>query len=223
MNIEGSVVELPIKNRIVAGQALARALESYRNRENVLILGLPRGGVTLAYEVARELNALMDLILVRKLGTPGQEELAMGAIASGGIRVLNENIVSSLYIPDEVIEEVATAEQQELERRERAYRGNRPRPEVTHKHVILVDDGLATGATMRAAIAALRQQKPASIVVAVPVAPFDTVEKLNSEADEVICLATPEPFMAIGNWYVDFSQVSDEEVKRLLSKAWTLA
>lgn len=214
------MIELPIKNRLVAGQALARALEQYQDREDVLILGLPRGGITLACEVAKELNAKMDLILVRKLGTPGQEELAMGAIASGNTRVLNDNIVSSLHIPNEVIDEVAAREQEELERREQAYRGNRPRPEVINKHIILVDDGVATGATMRAAIAVLQQQNPASVVVAVPVAPLDTVEKLNRDADKVVCLATPEPFFAIGNWYVDFSQVSDEEVKQLLSKAW---
>jgi putative phosphoribosyl transferase len=213
-------MELPIKDRTMAGQALAQALESYRDREAVVVLGLPRGGVPVAYEVAEALNARLDLILVRKLGTPGQEELAMGAIASGGIRVLNEDVVSSLRISDEAIEQVAAEEQRELERRERAYRGLRPRPEIARKCVVLVDDGVATGATMRAAIAALRQQNPARVIVAVPVAPPDTVEILRGEADEVIFLARPEPFMAISRWYTDFAQVSEEEVKQLLGKAW---
>jgi putative phosphoribosyl transferase len=213
-------MELPIKDRTVAGQGLAQALRSYRDRGDVVVLGLPRGGVPVAYEVAEALNARLDLILVRKLGTPGQEELAMGAIASGGIRVLNEDVVASLRIPDEAIEQVAAEEQRELERREQAYRGVRPWPEIARKCVVLVDDGVATGATMRAAIAALRQQNPARVIVAVPVAPPDTVEILRGEADEVICLARPEPFMAISRWYTDFAQVSEEEVKQLLGKAW---
>jgi putative phosphoribosyl transferase len=213
-------MELPIKDRTVAAQALAQALESYRDREDVVVLGLPRGGVPVAYQVAEHLNARLDLMLVRKLGTPGQEELAMGAIASGGIRVLNENVVSPLRISVEAIEQVAAEEKRELERREQAYRGDRPRPDITRKCVVLVDDGVATGATMRAAIGALRQQNPARVIVAVPVAPPDTVEMLRSEADEVICLATPEPFIAISKWYADFAQVSDEDVKQLLGKAW---
>ncbi|WP_417566907.1 phosphoribosyltransferase [Marinobacter sp.] len=214
------MVKLPIDDRIKAGRALALAMPRYRGREDILVLGLPRGGVPVAYEIAADLNAQLDLMLVRKLGTPGQKELAMGAIASGGIRVLNREIVEALGISDETIERVASEEQQELERRERAYRGDRPRPEIEGKCIILVDDGLATGASMRAAIEALRRQNPSGIVVAVPVAPPDTVGKLRREADDVICLATPEPFMAIGNWYRDFTQVSDEEVKQTLNKAW---
>lgn len=213
-------MELPIKDRIVAGRALARALAPLRDRKDLVVLGLPRGGVPVAYEIARELNAQLDLMLVRKLGTPGQPELAMGAIASGGIRVLNENIVSSMRISDAVIEGVAADETRELERREQAYRGDRPRPEIAGKCILLVDDGVATGATMRAAIALLRQQNPARVIVAVSVAPPDTVAILRNEADEVICLATPEPFMAIGNWYVDFAQVSDEAVQQQLKEAW---
>ncbi|AOY90144.1 phosphoribosyltransferase [Marinobacter salinus] len=214
------MVKLPINNRIEAGQALARAMSRYRGREDLLVLGLPRGGVPVAYEIAADLNVQLDLMLVRKLGTPGQKELAMGAIASGGIRVLNDEIVGALGISDEAIERVASEEQQELERREQAYRGDRSRPEIEGKCIILVDDGLATGASMRAAIEALRLQNPSSIVVAVPVAPSDTIGKLSAEADDVICLATPEPFMAIGNWYRDFTQVSDQEVKQTLNKAW---
>jgi len=213
-------MKLPIRDRVSAGRALAAALARYRGRDDVLVLALPRGGVPVAAEVAGALGAQLDLMIVRKLGTPGQPELAMGAIASGGIRVLNEDIVSSLRISHEVIERVAGREQEELERRERAYRGERPRPAVEGKHVILIDDGIATGATMRAAIAGLRRQRPASIVVAVPVAPPDTVELLRAEADEVVCPATPEPFFAIGRWYVEFPQLTDEEVRGELTRVW---
>lgn len=197
-------------------------MKSYRDREDVLVLGLPRGGVPVACEVAESLHAQVDLMLVRKLGTPGHSELAMGAIASNGVRVLNQNVILSLHIKDKVIEEVASREKLELERRERAYRGNRARPEVEGKCVILVDDGVATGATMRAAISALRRQKPARTVVAIPLAPPDTVEVLRSEADEVVCLETPEPFWAIGQWYVEFPQISDDEVRERLAKTWAI-
>lgn len=211
---------LPLRNRTEAGRALGTALRAYGGRNDVLVLGLPRGGVPVACEVAEALGAQVDLIIVRKLGTPGQEELAMGAIASGGVRVLNRDVIESLSIPERVIEEVERRERAEIERREHAYRGQRPRPVVAGQCVILVDDGVATGATMRAAIAALRQAKPSRIVVAVPVAPPDTVEVLRSEADEVVCLATPEPFMAIGCWYVAFPQLSDEEVRSRLAESW---
>lgn len=213
-------ISVPIKNREVAGQSLAEALQSYQGRKDLLVLALPRGGVPVAYEVARQLAAPLDLMLVRKLGTPGHKELAMGAIASGGYRVINDHIVSSMGISDEAIEREAEEEQVEMERRETTYRGDRPRPEVKGKQVILVDDGVATGATIRAAIVALRKQDPAGVIVAVPVAPPDTVEKLRQEADEVICPATPEPFNAIGAWYVEFPQVSDSEVQEFLGKAW---
>ncbi|WP_372985427.1 phosphoribosyltransferase [Marinobacter sp.] len=213
-------MELPIPDRVTAGQILAKAMENYRDRQDLLVLALPRGGVPVAYELAEALHAPMDLMLVRKLGTPGQRELAMGAIASGGIRVLNDDLVSYLHISEETLEQVVAMEQKELERREQAYRGDRPRPEIEGKCVILVDDGIATGATMRVAIKALRGQQPKELVVAVPVAPADTIETLRNEADDVVCLATPEPFTAIGLWYVDFGQVSDEEVTKQLAKAW---
>jgi putative phosphoribosyl transferase len=211
---------LPLQDRIQAGRLLGSALGAYRGRSDVVVLALPRGGVPVACEVAEALGAQVDLIIVRKLGTPGQEELAMGAIASGGVRVLNRDVIEPLRIPERVIAEVERRERAEIERREHAYRGQRPRPEVAGQCVILVDDGVATGATMRAAIAALRQAKPSRIVVAVPVAPPDTVEVLRGEADEVVCLATPEPFMAIGCWYVAFPQLSDEEVRSLLARSW---
>jgi putative phosphoribosyl transferase len=211
---------LPLRDRAQAGRALGAALRAYRGRGDVLVLGLPRGGVPVACEVADQLGARVDLVIVRKLGTPGQEELAMGAIASGGVRVLNRDVIEPLQIPERVIGEVERRERREIERREQAYRGQRPRPAVAGQCVILVDDGIATGATMRAAIAALRQSKPSSIVVAVPVAPLETVELLRGEADEVVCLASPEPFRAIGCWYVEFPQLSDEEVRARLALSW---
>lgn len=213
-------MELPVKNRKAAGQALAAALFGYKGRDDVIVLGLPRGGVPVAAEVARALGAELDLMLVRKLGTPGQKELAMGAIASGGNRVLNKDVVRSLGISDEAIRRVEDLEKQELHRREHAYRGTRSRPVLTNRCVILVDDGLATGATMRAAVDAVRQDKPARLVVAVPVAPADTVESLSRQVDEMVCLAKPTNFGAIGYWYVDFSQVGDDEVRRILARAW---
>lgn len=201
-----------------AGRRLAEKIAGYSNRPDVLVLALPRGGVPVAYEVARVLNAPLDVFVVRKLGVPGYEELAMGAVATGGVRVLNNEVVEGLGIPAPMIDAVATRERQELARRERLYRDDRPQPEVRGRTVILVDDGLATGATMYAAIEALRQQGPARIVVAVPTASPDTCEEMKSKADEVICAITPEPFHAVGRWYQEFSQTTDEEVRELLAR-----
>jgi putative phosphoribosyl transferase len=183
------------------------------------VLGLPRGGVPVAYEVAKVLNAPLDVFLVRKLGVPGREELAMGAIASGSVRVLNKNVVQSLRLSDQTIEAVAAAEQRTLVRRERVYRGDRPRLAVRDQTIILVDDGLATGATMRAAVVALRQQQPRRIVVAVPVAAPETCDEFRAEVDDIVCAITPPLFYAVGLWYQDFSQTSDEEVRALLEHA----
>ena len=213
-------MELPLRNRKVAGQALAEALLEYKQRDDVIVLGLPRGGVPVAVEVAEALGAELDLMLVRKLGTPGQKELAMGAIASGGSRVMNEDVVCSLNISEDAIRQVEESERKELQRREQAYRGERPFPVLANRCVILVDDGLATGATMRAAVDAVRQDSPAHLVVAVPVAPADTLEMLREQVDKLVCLAVPEYFRAIGLWYIDFSQVSDDEVRDILARAW---
>lgn len=210
------------KDRVDAGRRLAKELSKYANRSDVLILALPRGGVPVAFEVAKELNVKMDVFIVRKLGVPGNEELAMGAIASNDIRVLNEDVVMSFQVPDRVIATVAANELRELERRERLYRGDRPKPDISGSTVILIDDGLATGATMRAAAAALKTKNPAKIVVAVPTAAPDTCEFFGREVDEVICVTTPEPFYGVGAWYVDFRQTTDEEVIELLEKARTL-
>jgi predicted phosphoribosyltransferase len=206
------------RDRSEAGRILASKLAAYADQPDLLVLALPRGGVPVAFEVAQALHAPLDLFLVRKLGLPGHEELAMGAIASGGVRVLNEEVVRVLQVPDDVIATVAAVEQQELERRERLYRGERPPVDVCGKTVILVDDGLATGASMRAAVAALRQMGPARVVVAVPVGSAETCHELRREADDVVCAATPEPFRAVGLWYEDFSQTSDEEVRELLDR-----
>lgn len=213
-------MELPIKNRVVAGRRLGSVLRGYADRDGVIVLALPRGGVPVGYELARAIDAPFDLMLVRKLGAPGREELAMGAIATGGIRLLNNDIIAALSLSDRAIDAVTQRERQELERRQRVYRGARPLPDIRGRCVVLVDDGVATGATMRAAIAALRQQQPARIVVAVPVAPPDTLARLRREADEVVCLETPEPFVAIGRWYKEFPQLNDEEVRGLLSRLW---
>lgn len=206
------------RDRRDAGRFLARRLKRYAGRSGVLVLALPRGGVPVAYEVAKELRAPLDLFLVRKLGMPGHEEYAMGAIASGGVRVLNDRIVNE-GIPADVIDRVTRQELQELERRERAYRGTRPPPEIRGRTVILVDDGLATGSTMRAAAAALRRLGPKKIVVAVPVAAPETCDELRSEVDEIVCAETPRPFQAVGLWYDDFSQTTDDEVRDLLERA----
>jgi putative phosphoribosyl transferase len=207
------------RNRTEAGQLLAGKLAAYANRPDVLVLALPRGGVPVAYEVAKPLHVPLDVFLVRKLGVPGHEELAMGAIASGGTRVVNQDVVKALGIPEEVVGSVAAQEQRELERRERAYRGDRPPPDVRNKTVILVDDGLATGSTMRAAVAALGRQGPARIIVAVPVGAPETCAEFQALADETICGVEPEPFYSVGLWYEDFSQTSDKEVRALLDAA----
>ncbi|HEY2210193.1 MAG TPA: erythromycin esterase family protein [Bradyrhizobium sp.] len=206
------------RDRREAGRLLAEKLVAYAHRPDVLVLALPRGGVPVAYEVARALGAPLDVFVVRKLGVPGYEELAMGAVATGGVRVLNEQLVERLGIPEQMIDAVAAHERQELARRERLYRGGRPPPDVRGRTVILVDDGLATGATMHAAIQALRQQHPARIVVAVPTASPETCEEMKAKADDVICGITPEPFHAVGRWYRDFSQTTDEEVRVLLAR-----
>jgi putative phosphoribosyl transferase len=205
-------------DRIEAGRKLAEKLQPYRERSDVTVLGLPRGGVPVAFEVAQALHAPLDVFIVRKLGVPGHEELAMGAIASGGVRVLNEDVMRILPIPERVVEAVTAREMRELERRQRLYRGDRPPPEVGGRTVILVDDGLATGSTMRAAVKALRQLGPAGIVVAVPVGAPETCLEFQQEADEVICALMPEPFYAVGYWYADFDQTSDEEVRALLER-----
>lgn len=207
------------RDRREAGRFLAGKLTKYFDRPGVLVLGLPRGGVPVAFEVARALRAPLDVFLVRKLGVPGHEELAMGAIASGGVCVLNDDVVSTLRIQSRVIDAVAAEERMELERREEQYRGDRPAPEVQGRTVILVDDGLATGSTMRAAVAALRRRNPARIVVAVPVGAPETCAEFQDEADEAICALTPEPFYSVGLWYKDFSQTTDEEVRDLLELA----
>jgi predicted phosphoribosyltransferase len=206
------------RDRREAGQRLAALLVPYANRADVLVLGLPRGGVPVAFAVAKVLGAPLDVFVVRKLGLPGHEELAMGAIATGEVRILNTDIVRQLQVSPDLIEAVAAHEQRQLERRAQRYRGDRPSLHVQGRTVILVDDGLATGATMRAAVAALRQLHPAHIVVAVPVAAHTTCEELRTEVDEVICAATPEPFYAVGLWYEDFSPTSDDEVCDLLAR-----
>jgi predicted phosphoribosyltransferase len=208
-----------IKDRRHAGLMLAEKLRHHQNRDDVLVLALPRGGVPVAFEVARILGAPLDVFIVRKLGVPGQEEYAMGAIASGGVRVINEDAVRYLRISNEVIDAVAVKEGKELERRERAYRGSQPLPDFGGRTVILIDDGLATGSTMRAAAAALRAKRPARLIVAVPVAAPDTCDEFRSEVDEIICAATPEPFLGVGRWYGDFAQTTDEEVHELLEQA----
>ncbi|MGC1955307.1 MAG: phosphoribosyltransferase [Gammaproteobacteria bacterium] len=210
---------LPFDHRVQAGQLLGQALHKYAQRPDVLVLALPRGGVPVGFEIAKAIGAPLDVMMVRKLGAPGREELAMGAIASGGIRILNPDVVAGLGIPEKIIQTVAAKEQQELERRSHAYRGGRVFPEVKEQCLIVVDDGLATGATMRAAVVALRAKAPARIVVAVPVAPPSSVEQIRQEADEVVCLETPEPFFGVGRWYRDFPQTTDQEVKDLLARS----
>ncbi|MFW6082525.1 MAG: phosphoribosyltransferase [Chloroflexota bacterium] len=202
-----------------AGQELARELSGYEGREDVVVLGLPRGGVPVAFEVAKELQAPLDVFVVRKLGVPGNPELAMGAIASGGIRVVNDHVVRSMNISDDAFERVADEERTKLEERERTYRGARPGIKLQGKTVLLVDDGLATGATMRAAVRALREHQPDEVVVAVPTAPASTCAEFEDIADEIICLTTPRPFFGVGGAYRDFSQTTNEEVQRLLKEA----
>ena len=212
-------MERVFPDRIEAGRLLAEKLEKYANRDDVIVLGLPRGGVPVANEVAKSLRAPLDVFIVRKLGVPGFKELAAGAIASGGVRVLNEDVMRAIPHADEAIEAVTAQETAELERREEIYREGRPAPELRDWIVILVDDGLATGATMRAAVKALRQRGAAKIVVAVPVGPPDTCHEIEEQADETICLSTPEFFQAVGQYYDDFSQTTDEDVRELLVQA----
>jgi predicted phosphoribosyltransferase len=204
------------RDRLDAGHAVARLLSAYAGRTGVIVLGLPRGGVPVAAEIARELGAPFDVFLVRKLGVPGHEELGFGAIAEGGVRVLNEPLVADLDLPVRVIEHVATLEGLELARRQQLYRNGRSAPGLRDRIVILVDDGLATGATMEAAIAAARQQGPARVVVAAPVGAQETCDRLRRLADDLVCAAMPEPFQAVGLWYEDFHQTTDEEVRALL-------
>jgi len=206
----------PFADRREAGTELAARLHAYKDRNDVVVLALPRGGVPVAYEVARSLRAPLDVFLVRKLGVPGHRELAMGAIASGGVRILNDDIVRWYGVPASVIDEVALEEQAELDRRERAYRDGREPISLQGRIVLLIDDGLATGSTMKAAVQAVRAHAPARIVVAVPVGAPETCRELAAVADEIVCARTPEPFSAVGQWYRDFSQTSDAEVRELL-------
>ena len=199
---------------------MAERLAHYVGRDDLLVLGLPRGGVPVAYEVATALDAPLDVFIVRKLGVPRHEELAMGAIASGGVVVLNEDVIQGLGISREVIEEIAAREREEMLRREQAYRDNRPAPELRGRSVILIDDGLATGASMFSAVQSAKQQDPSRIVVAVPVAAVQTAERLETEVDEFVAVRTPTPFYGVGQWYDDFSQTSDEEVRHLLERAY---
>ncbi|MBX7158188.1 MAG: phosphoribosyltransferase [Verrucomicrobiae bacterium] len=203
-------------NRSQAGQALALRLLKYQDKTNTLILGLPRGGVPVGFQMANLLHLPLDILIVRKLGVPGFEELAFGAIASGDVLMLNQEIVQSLNISEMTIQHIVAKERQELERRETLYRGDKPFPSLTDQTIILVDDGLATGASMRAAIRAVRQKKPSTIIVAVPVGALSTCNELQQEADEVICALTPLHFESVGSWYEDFSQTTDEEVRALL-------
>ncbi|HEY9888002.1 MAG TPA: phosphoribosyltransferase [Candidatus Obscuribacterales bacterium] len=208
-------------DRTAVGQQLAEQLKAYAQRRDVIVLGLPRGGVPVAYEIAQALQVPLDVCLVRKLGVPHQPELALGAIASGGVRVLNFELIATLGITSKTIDVVAAHELRELQRRDRAYRGDRPQPQIAGQTVILVDDGVATGATMRAAIAVLRSQQPAAVVVAVPVAPVETYAALRDEVDRVVCLSTPVPFYSISLWYDKFPQVTDAEVQTLLAQSLT--
>jgi putative phosphoribosyl transferase len=211
------------RDRADAGRILARQVARSVSGSDLLVLALPRGGVPVGFELARTIHADLDVFVVRKLGMPGHEELAIGAIATGGVRVLNEDLIRQLGLSAELIDPIAQREQQELERREALYRKGRAPAPVANRTVILVDDGLATGATMRAAVKALRVERAARIVVAVPVAPPETCEELRDEADEVICAETPEPFAAIGLWYENFTQTTDEEVRSLLEQAGSRA
>jgi predicted phosphoribosyltransferase len=208
----------PFRDRVEAGELLAGLLADYRDRDDVVVLALPRGGVPVAREVARALGVPFDVYVVRKLGVPGHEELAMGAIATGGVRQINRDVVDALGIPGNVIDAVAEREQLELERREQTYRGNRGPLLLAGKIVILVDDGLATGSTMRAAVMAARQQQPSRVIVAVPVGAPSTCADLATEADDVVCVRTPDPFVAVGLWYRDFTPTTDHEVRTLLGK-----
>lgn len=210
-------------NRTEAGLKLAEELRYYRGRNDTIVVGLPRGGVVTAAAIAEKLDLPLDVLVVRKLGTPGQEELAMGAIGPGGVRVLNEDVIRFCGVKQHEIEEVTACERMELERREKLFRGDEPPLNFARKNVIIVDDGLATGSTMAAAIDVVRKQKPANIVVAVPVAPPETAHRFRTRVDELVCLETPASFEAVGYWYVDFAQVEDDEVVRILERARSLA
>jgi len=212
-------MSIRFRDRRDAGRQLAAKLSAYLDDPSVLVLGLPRGGVPVAYEVAMALHAPLDVFVVRKLGVPGHRELAMGAIASGGVRVLNPDVIDALRIAPAAVESVAARELMELERQQRAYRGNTPFPELTGRSIIIVDDGLATGSTMRAAIAAVRQSNPGEIIVAVPVAAAETAFRMKEDADKVVFLHAPPDFYAVSVWYEDFSQTGDEEVRELLESA----
>lgn len=212
-------LEAPYHDRFDAGRRLANMLSGYAQRPDVVVLALPRGGVPVGFEVAMSLGAPLDVFVVRKLGVPGHEELAMGAIASGGVRVLDPNIIHLAQVGEAEVQRITAIEQRELERRERQYRGERQFPDLRGKVVILIDDGLATGSTMRAAVAALRQEGPTKIVVAVPVAASEVCESFRTVADDIVCAATPNPFHAVGLWYEDFTQTSDDEVRELLERA----
>jgi len=207
------------QDRTEAGRSLAPLLREYRRRPDAIVLALPRGGVPVGYEVAAELEVALDVFIVRKLGFPGHEELAFGAIASGGTRVLNDDLVRSLHLTSHTIQRVTEREQRELQRREQHFRGDRPFPALTGKTVILVDDGLATGASMRAAAEAIRKHDPSRLIVAVPVAAEATCSEFRRYVDEIVCAATPEPFLAVGVWYGDFRQTTDEEVRLLLERS----
>jgi len=207
------------EDRFDAGRFVARQLQHHAGNPNVVVLALPRGGVPVAYEIARAIDAPLDVFVVRKLGAPGYEELAMGAIATGGVRVFNEEVIQHLGVSQSWIEATIREQEEELQRREEAYRGDRSPAELQGKTVILVDDGLATGASMRAAVRALRQRQPAAITVAVPIGSRDTCDQFRPEVEEIVCGRTPEPFHAVGAWYQDFTQTTDDEVRELLDRA----
>lgn len=211
-------MDLRFTNRYEAGRRLAASLAHYSNRNDVLVLGLPRGGVPVAYEVARSIDAPLDVIVVRKLGVPGQEELALGAVASGGLCILNHDIVNMVGITETKIEQIVEEQLREIRRRQDLFRGKRAMPKLGGLCVILVDDGVATGATMRAAVALVREEGPSQLVVAVPVGAMETMQTIRAEADEVVCLAEPPLFRSVGQWYVDFAQTSDDEVRELLTR-----
>jgi putative phosphoribosyl transferase len=210
---------MQFRNRVEAGQLLAKKLSRYANRADVLVLALPRGGVPVGFEIAQALHAPLDVFIVRKLGLPGHEELAMGAIATGGVRVLNGEVVERLNIDDEVIDAVAAQELSELERREKTYRGDRSAPDVQGRTIILVDDGIATGSTMRAAVEALRQLNAGHIVAATPTVALSTAREMRPEVDELVAVMTPADFVAVGQWYQDFDQTTDAEVRDLLERS----
>jgi putative phosphoribosyl transferase len=223
MNSQIGGLALPFPNRRAAGQFLAHKLQEFAARPDVVVLALPRGGVPVAYEVAKSLRTPLDVFVVRKLGVPGQEELAMGAIASGGVRDINEDVVRFLKIPRHLIAAVAEEEERELHRREMEYRDGRPAVDVRGRITLLVDDGLATGSSMRVAAMALKKKEPAKIVVAVPVSPRETCEEFDTLVDQVVCAAMPEKFRSVGEWYEDFSQTTDEEVRELLEQSASFA